>query len=45
MLRDCVWAVGLCVTVCSRDTERRILGAVENGHVAFEDQKLFSRLQ
>lgn len=44
VLRDCVWAVGLCETVCSRDTER-ILGAVESSHVAFEDQKLFSRLQ
>ena len=45
MLRDCVWAGDLCVTMCSTDTERRILGALENSHVAFEDQKLFSRLQ
>lgn len=33
-------AVGLCVTMCSSDTERRILRALENNHVAFEDQKL-----
>lgn len=39
VVRLCV-AVGLCVTVCSRDTERRILRALENSHVAFEDQKL-----
>lgn len=45
VLCDCVWAGDLCVTMCSMDTERRILGALENSHVAFEDQKLFSRLQ
>ena len=34
----------LCVTVCARDTERRILRGLENSHGAFEDQKPVNRL-